>query len=202
MNGRVQSVGCRHHRNLLPHHVRLHCHCSWPGQIFLPTIGFSPDLNFYFFLCVLDGQIDYAGYLWCHHCTFSYIDVLAALVIIEVIPFLVLVAGVDNIFILVQTYQETPPCQWDGTHWPYRRWSVTPSVLLLSSISEVFCFFVGKIVYLIYIIDQSITPCFIRIGSLSGMRTIRRYGSASWIFAPDDVFCRTVLSRHTDIREV
>ena len=36
---------------------------------------------------------------------YSYIGVPATLIIIEVIPFLVLAVGVDNIFILVQTYQ-------------------------------------------------------------------------------------------------
>jgi Niemann-Pick C1 protein len=36
---------------------------------------------------------------------FSYFGVPATLIIIEVVPFLVLAVGVDNIFILVQTYQ-------------------------------------------------------------------------------------------------
>ena len=36
---------------------------------------------------------------------FSYIGVPLTLIVIEVIPFLVLAVGVDNIFILVQTYQ-------------------------------------------------------------------------------------------------
>ena len=36
---------------------------------------------------------------------YSYIGVPATLIIIEVVPFLVLAVGVDNIFILVQTYQ-------------------------------------------------------------------------------------------------
>ena len=36
---------------------------------------------------------------------FSYLGVPATLIIIEVVPFLVLAVGVDNIFILVQTYQ-------------------------------------------------------------------------------------------------
>lgn len=35
----------------------------------------------------------------------SYAGVAASLIIIEVIPFLVLAVGVDNIFILVQTNQ-------------------------------------------------------------------------------------------------
>ena len=36
---------------------------------------------------------------------FSYIGQPATLIIIEVVPFLVLAVGVDNIFILVQTFQ-------------------------------------------------------------------------------------------------
>ena len=36
---------------------------------------------------------------------FSYIGIPFTLIVIEVIPFLVLAVGVDNIFILVQTYQ-------------------------------------------------------------------------------------------------
>jgi Niemann-Pick C1 protein len=36
---------------------------------------------------------------------FSFVGQPATLIIIEVIPFLVLAVGVDNIFILVQTYQ-------------------------------------------------------------------------------------------------
>ena len=37
--------------------------------------------------------------------TYSYFGMPATLIIIEVIPFLVLAVGVDNIFILVQAYQ-------------------------------------------------------------------------------------------------
>lgn len=36
---------------------------------------------------------------------FSYLHVPATLIIIEVVPFLVLAVGVDNIFILVQSFQ-------------------------------------------------------------------------------------------------
>lgn len=39
---------------------------------------------------------------------FSYIGMPLTLIVIEVIPFLVLAVGVDNIFILVQTYQVPP----------------------------------------------------------------------------------------------
>lgn len=36
---------------------------------------------------------------------FSYVGIPLTLIVIEVIPFLVLAVGVDNIFIIVQTYQ-------------------------------------------------------------------------------------------------
>lgn len=38
---------------------------------------------------------------------FSYVGVPLTLIVIEVIPFLVLAVGVDNIFIIVQTFQVT-----------------------------------------------------------------------------------------------
>lgn len=38
---------------------------------------------------------------------FSYAGIPLTLIVIEVIPFLVLAVGVDNIFIIVQTYQVT-----------------------------------------------------------------------------------------------
>jgi Niemann-Pick C1 protein len=40
--------------------------------------------------------------------TFGFAGVPATLIIFEIIPFLVLAVGVDNIFILVQTYQRDP----------------------------------------------------------------------------------------------
>ena len=42
---------------------------------------------------------------------FGFIGVKATLIIFEIIPFLVLAVGVDNIFILVQTYQRDPVIQ-------------------------------------------------------------------------------------------
>ena len=41
---------------------------------------------------------------------FSFVGEPATLIIIEVIPFLVLAVGVDNIFILVQSYQVESEC--------------------------------------------------------------------------------------------
>lgn len=77
---------------------------------------------------------------------FGFVGVSATLIIIEVIPFLVLAVGVDNIFILVQTHQR-------GTRRPSETQSeyigrilakVGPSMLLTSA-SESCCFFLGSL---------------------------------------------------------
>ena len=133
---------------------------------------------------------------------YGYIGVPATLIIIEVIPFLVLAVGVDNIFILVQTYQREPR-RANETHEEHIGrivGEVAPS-MLLSSISEAFCFFLGKIVHLIYMIDQSTNPllsnrCFVGNARRESICSLRRYGSTSGLFAPDDVLYRTVFSRH------
>lgn len=64
---------------------------------------------------------------------------------LKVIPFLVLAVGVDNIFILVQTYQREPrrPNESHDAHIGRIVGEVAPS-MLLSSFSEVCCFFLGK----------------------------------------------------------
>lgn len=76
---------------------------------------------------------------------FGFFGMPATLIIIEVIPFLVLAVGVDNIFILVQTHQrearrsdETIP-----EHIGRIVGQVGPS-MLLTSLSESCCFFLGK----------------------------------------------------------
>ena len=50
----------------------------------------------------------YQVYLFIYLGTFGFAGVPATLIIFEIIPFLVLAVGVDNIFILVQTYQREP----------------------------------------------------------------------------------------------
>lgn len=42
---------------------------------------------------------------------YSYLGIPSTLIIIEVVPFLVLAVGVDNIFILVQKYQVWNSCR-------------------------------------------------------------------------------------------
>ncbi|QQP55526.1 Uncharacterized protein FKW44_008742, partial [Caligus rogercresseyi] len=70
---------------------------------------------------------------------FGFMDVPATLIIFEIIPFLVLAVGVDNIFIMVQTCQRDPRGQTE-THAEH----VAPS-MLLTSLTESTCFFLGAI---------------------------------------------------------
>lgn len=75
---------------------------------------------------------------------FGFIGLPATLIIIEVIPFLVLAVGVDNIFILVQTHQREPR-KHNETHAEHigrTLGQVGPS-MLLTSVSESCCFFLG-----------------------------------------------------------
>ncbi|XP_074041077.1 NPC intracellular cholesterol transporter 1 isoform X2 [Leptinotarsa decemlineata] len=75
---------------------------------------------------------------------FSFIGEPATLIIVEVIPFLVLAVGVDNIFILVQTHQRDSRKQNEthSQHIGRILGQVGPS-MLLTSLSESFCFFLG-----------------------------------------------------------
>lgn len=81
---------------------------------------------------------------------FGYCGLPATLIIIEVIPFLALAVGVDNIFILVQTYDRTEklPNETDAEHMGRVLGRVGPSIAL-TSISESCCFFLGKNISLI-----------------------------------------------------
>ncbi|KAG7199591.1 hypothetical protein KM043_014196 [Ampulex compressa] len=75
---------------------------------------------------------------------FGYIGVPTTLLTIEVIPFLVLAVGVDNIFILVQTHQRNP--RWAGESIPDHIGRIMAEVgpsMLLTSTSEFFCFLIG-----------------------------------------------------------
>lgn len=77
---------------------------------------------------------------------FGFIGVPATLIIIEVIPFLVLAVGVDNIFILVQTHQREVKRKNEtvAQHIGRTLGKVGPSILL-TSVSESCCFFLGSL---------------------------------------------------------
>ncbi|CAG0897897.1 unnamed protein product, partial [Cyprideis torosa] len=77
---------------------------------------------------------------------FAYVGVPATLIIIEVIPFLVLAVGVDNIFILVQAYQRSIRGKDESRQEHLGRivGDVAPS-MLLSSVAESCCFFLGSL---------------------------------------------------------
>ncbi|KAK2895141.1 NPC intracellular cholesterol transporter 1 [Channa argus] len=76
----------------------------------------------------------------------SYAGVPLTLIVIEVIPFLVLAVGVDNIFIIVQTYQRDERLPHEELHQQIGRilGDIAPS-LFLSSISETVAFFLGAL---------------------------------------------------------
>ncbi|XP_033855505.3 NPC intracellular cholesterol transporter 1-like [Acipenser ruthenus] len=77
---------------------------------------------------------------------FSYAGIPLTLIVIEVIPFLVLAVGVDNIFIIVQTYQRDERLSQEELHQQIGRilGDVAPS-MLLSSFSETVAFFLGAL---------------------------------------------------------
>ncbi|XP_055955668.1 NPC intracellular cholesterol transporter 1 [Patella vulgata] len=77
---------------------------------------------------------------------FSYLNVKATLIIIEVVPFLVLAVGVDNIFILVQSFQREKRLANETLDEQIGRvvGKVGPSMLLTST-SESIAFFLGAL---------------------------------------------------------
>ncbi|NXJ51957.1 NPC1 protein, partial [Spizaetus tyrannus] len=77
---------------------------------------------------------------------FSYFGIPLTLIVIEVIPFLVLAIGVDNIFIIVQTLQRDERIQGETLDKQIGRvlGDVAPS-MFLSSFSETVAFFLGTL---------------------------------------------------------
>uniref|UniRef100_A0A6J0SY82 NPC intracellular cholesterol transporter 1 n=1 Tax=Pogona vitticeps TaxID=103695 RepID=A0A6J0SY82_9SAUR len=77
---------------------------------------------------------------------FSFFGVPLTLIVIEVIPFLVLAVGVDNIFIMVQAYQRDERLQGETLDKQIGRilGDVAPS-MFLSSFSETVAFFLGSL---------------------------------------------------------
>lgn len=77
---------------------------DWSSLIFLPLqVDSKISLGIAGILIVLSSVASSLG-------IFSYVGIPLTLIVIEVIPFLVLAVGVDNIFIIVQTYQVTSLC--------------------------------------------------------------------------------------------
>ncbi|XP_043226344.1 NPC intracellular cholesterol transporter 1-like [Amphibalanus amphitrite] len=78
---------------------------------------------------------------------YALIGVAGTLIVIEVIPFLVLAVGVDNIFILVQAYQRDSRQPGESIEEFVGRvvGRVAPSMLLSAS-SESICFFLGALI--------------------------------------------------------
>lgn len=77
---------------------------------------------------------------------YSYLGIPSTLIIVEVVPFLVLAVGVDNIFILVQTYQREELRDGESVEVLVARvvGKVGPS-MLLTSLSESLAFFLGAL---------------------------------------------------------
>uniref|UniRef100_A0A8C9Q430 NPC1 like intracellular cholesterol transporter 1 n=1 Tax=Spermophilus dauricus TaxID=99837 RepID=A0A8C9Q430_SPEDA len=80
---------------------------------------------------------------------FAYLGIPSSLVILQVVPFLVLAVGADNIFIFVLEYQRLPrmPGEQREAHIGRALGSVAPS-MLLCSLSEAICFFLGALTHM------------------------------------------------------
>ncbi|KAH8318213.1 hypothetical protein KR074_002432, partial [Drosophila pseudoananassae] len=76
----------------------------------------------------------------------GYLDVTTTMLAIEVIPFLVLAVGVDNIFIMVHTYHRLDHTQFPSTHDAIGEaiGQIGPSILQTAG-SEMACFAIGCI---------------------------------------------------------
>ncbi|XP_052855676.1 LOW QUALITY PROTEIN: NPC intracellular cholesterol transporter 1 homolog 1b [Drosophila gunungcola] len=74
----------------------------------------------------------------------GYLDVTTTMLAIEVIPFLVLAVGVDNIFIMVHTYQRLDHSKFETTHEAIGEaiGQIGPSILQTAG-SEMACFAIG-----------------------------------------------------------
>ncbi|XP_016843552.1 NPC intracellular cholesterol transporter 1 homolog 1b [Nasonia vitripennis] len=109
---------------------KLSCYCFVSSKIFL-SIG---------------GIIVVVLSVSCAVGIYGYLGVPTSLLTVEVIPFLVLAIGVDNIFILVRAHQRHP--RREGESIPEHVGRIVGSVgpsLLLTSTSEVLCFSIGTL---------------------------------------------------------
>lgn len=94
----------------------------------------------------MGGELLVLGAVVSSYGLFGYLGIPATFIILEVIPFLVLAVGVDNIFILVQTVDRIGelPSETTAEHIGRVVGQVSPSILL-SATSEAACFFIGAL---------------------------------------------------------
>ncbi|EFN63960.1 Niemann-Pick C1 protein [Camponotus floridanus] len=111
------------------------------GRIKLSLIGCFRESRI---VLSIGGIILVIASVSCSLGVFGYAGVPTTLLTIEVIPFLILAVGVDNIFILVQNHQRIPrhADQSISEHIGTVMAAVGPS-MLLTSMSEFFCFLIG-----------------------------------------------------------
>ncbi|KAG1677103.1 NPC intracellular cholesterol transporter 1 [Nymphon striatum] len=125
---------------------------------------------------------------------YSFIGVPATLIIIEVIPFLVLAVGVDNIFILVQALQRDKARANEDIESQIGRilGEVGPS-MLFSTVSEACCFFLGALsdmpavkIFAMYAGFALLVDFLLQITCFVSLLTLdtKRYTSNRW-----DVIC-------------
>ncbi|KAE8748510.1 hypothetical protein FOCC_FOCC004805 [Frankliniella occidentalis] len=94
----------------------------------------------------LGGVLTVASAVVCSVGFYAYVGVAATLIVVEVVPFLVLAVGVDNIFILVMTHERTArlPRESISDHIGRVMGQVGPS-MLLTTLSEICCFLLGAL---------------------------------------------------------
>ncbi|XP_043263992.1 NPC intracellular cholesterol transporter 1 homolog 1b-like [Colletes gigas] len=125
---------------------------------------------------------------------FGYIGLPTSLLTIEVIPFLVLAVGVDNIFILVQTHQRNPKKSEEtiSDHVGRVMAKVGPSILLTST-SECLCFLIGALstmpavrTFALYACVSILVNFFLQITAFVGLLSLDTRRSEKNLL---DVFC-------------
>jgi Niemann-Pick C1 protein len=125
---------------------------SYLVMFFYITIALGKIRNIQTFLVeskitlAIGGIVIVLASVLCSLGVFGYLEVATTMLTVEVIPFLVLAVGVDNIFILVHTYNRLDKNSFnsigDGIGEALGR--VGPSILLTAA-SECFCFLIGAL---------------------------------------------------------
>ena len=82
-------------------YLNMYLQTSYPYVNLIHLSSFQVTLAISGLAIVLLSIVSSAGF-------FGYLGVSCAMIIFQILPFLVLAVGVDNIFILVQTYQRDP----------------------------------------------------------------------------------------------